>query len=505
MVVTPRILAVLCAVTLVVAGESANPLDQAEVILRIRDGAWVDREATRFAAAYGSDLASVRAELARVLFRSRGFEGIDLSRPALVAWRSGNAPLLVAIPVSNRNEFLASFGAIDSTEAPLVRTGERDGTVIYKQNQPAGEWEYRLLVAGNVAYLARTTDECRRLATALAVPVTDPSAAPVELMLRGQGIRSPRLPGADWLDDLPASPIDGAELTLVPGLLSRGWDGIADQVSYISITARTNTAGSLILNARLNARPDSVLAGWITAQRPDTGRIAGQLKRPDTAVLICGQLTFQGQLERWGFDQAELLRTAGGRNWTESADGAFRGLCTLAERTGAFALAVERTSKGLLQHWVVEHPRALEVAQSAAQVASALRGSEMTSLNVSGRPAMGMTTPTVATVCASSDRHAVRTDDHADKHPATAAGDLLQRLEQPGILTEQPSLATVWVDLALAWNAPPTAEGERAEPVVLTGALRPTGASGLDLSTSVPLGALGKLLGRLHKPATKND
>jgi hypothetical protein len=120
------------------AGETANPLDQAEVVLQVRDGRWVDREATRFAAAYNGDLSAVRSELAQALYRSVSFDGIDLTRPALIAWRTGKAPLLAVIPISDRATFLRSFGAVDIGEAPLVRTGERDGTVIYTQNQPQG-------------------------------------------------------------------------------------------------------------------------------------------------------------------------------------------------------------------------------------------------------------------------------------------------------------------------------------------------------------------------------
>ncbi len=496
-----RLLTALCAVAILAAGESTNPLDQAEVILRVRDGAWVDREATRFAAAYGSDLASVRAELAGVFYYARGFEGLDLTRPSLIAWRSGNAPLLAAIPVLNRNAFLDSFGVSGAGEAPLVRTGERDGTVIYRQNQPTGEWEYRLLVAGNVAYLARTTEECRRLATAVSVPITDPSAAPVELSLRGAGIRNPRLPGASWLSDLPSSPFDGGELTLVPGLLGRGWDAVADQVSSLSFTARSNTAGNLILQARMTAKPDTALAGWITNQRPANSRLAGQLQRPDTAMLLAGHFTFQGQFEQWAFDQAEAMRTASGKHWNETADGAFRGLCTLVERTGAFAVAIERTSSGLVQHWVAEHPRALEVAQSAALVAAALRGAPLTSTTIGEQPAMAMQSGKTASICVAGDRHAIRTDDRSGKTPTAAAANLLQQLDQPGTLTDNPCLASLWLDLALAWAVPPTAEGGRAEPVIVTGMLRPAGPTSLEASTIIPLGPLGKLLGRINKPS----
>jgi hypothetical protein len=218
-------------------------------------------------------------------------------------------------------------------------------------------------------------------------------------------------------------------------------------------------------------------------------------------MMLAGQLSFQGQLEQWSFDQAEALRAAGGTHWNETADSAFRGLCTLIERTGAFAVAIERNNAGLVQHWVAEHPRALEVAQSAALVAAALRGVQLTSSTIGDRVAMGMQNGQVASMCVAGDRHAVRTDCHDGAVPAGAANDVLQRLNQPGTMSDSPSLISLWLDLALAWAAPPLADGERAEPVIVTGVLRPAGPTTLEASTVIPIGPLGKLLGRINKPA----
>lgn len=500
----PRLLCLFCAAALAMAGEavSANPLDQAEVILRVRDGRWVDREATRFAAAYGGDLAAVRGELARVLYRASAFDGIDLGRPALLAWRPGNAPLLAAIPVTSRGDFLKVFGAVELDEPPLVRTGERDGTVIYRQNQPGGEWEYRLLVANNIAFLARSAEECRRLAAAVGTPAVDPFAPPVELSLRGDGVKAPHLPGADWFAALPAAPLVAGEFATVPGLLPGAWAAVADQVAALSLTAQSDAQGRLVLGARLAARPDSALAAWVGAQRPGTERLAGQLRRPGTAVLVTGRLSFQGQLERWAFDQGEMLRAAAGARWTDAADGAFRSLCTLVERSGAFAIALERQGPGALQHWVVEHPRAIEVVQSVAVLAGALRGEDPQYVKLGERSAFSLAKG--GTYCLAGERHAVRVDDLGTKRGAAAAGEVLARLEEPGSLDAAPSLLALWVDVTQAWNAPPPADGVAAEPVFVTGVLRQSASGQLACTAEVPLAALGKLLGRLNK-TTKND
>lgn len=503
--VLPRLLLALCLAVAASAGQAPiNPFDQAEVVLYVRDGRWVDREATRFAAAYGGDLALVRGELARVLFRAHVFDGIDLTRPAVIAWRTGPAPLLCAIPIVNRAAFLNAFGAVTPDEPPLVRTGERDGTVIYRQNQPGGEWEYRLLVANNVAYVARTVDECKRLAM-VGIPPVDPFAPPIEVSLRGQALLRPRLPGAHWFAALPPLPVDLAELAALPAMTGQAWSELSSQVASLSLTARSDSRGALLLAARLAAKPDSPLALWIGSQRPGTERLAGQIRTPATAFLATGRLAFQGQLERWSFEQVELLRAAAGARWNESVDAAFRSLCTLIERAGASGIAVEGGPAGLGQFWVIEHPRASEVMHATAQLAAALRGVEPESLQVGRLPALGLAGAKGTSVFVSGDRHVARVDGQGGRSAPQAAGQLLQRLDEPGSLDAAPSLVSLWADLALAWNAPPKPDGAAADPVVVTGALRPAGPIALELATEVPLADLGRLLGRLNRPASPHE
>jgi hypothetical protein len=492
-----------CAV-LPAAQNAPNPLEQADLSIRVRDGRWVDREVTRFAAAYGGDLIAMRAELARVLYRSRSFDGIDLGRPSVIAWRTGRAPLLAVIPVSDRVKFLNSFGVVDPGEPPLVRVGERDGTVIYRQNQPGGEWEYRLLVAANAAFLTRSVEECRQLAASVGSLVAEPFAAPVEATLRRSGLSSPHIPGTDWLSTLPALPMDLAEISKVPGLLTQAWQGLSSQTASVTFTAQSGPQGDLRLTARLIAKPDTPLAGWIPTQRPSAERLAGQLRTPATAMMISGRLTFQGQLERWAFEQADVLRAAAAARWNDNADGAFRGFCTLLERCGAWSMSVERSGSGILQLWAIEHPRAVEVAQFAATIACALRGGELGSLRVHERDGSSLGIPGGTSIMLAGDRHAVRLDDHGAKRATAAAGDAIKRLESIGELDAEPTLINLWMDLALAWNAPPPADQERADPVIVRASLRPAGAAALEFHANLPLAQLGAMLGRLNK-TLRND
>lgn len=502
---TPRLLAALVLAATAIAGE-ASPLDQADTVLRIRDGRWVDREATRFAAAYGADLQGVRSELARVLYRSRSFDGIDLARQSLLAWRPGKAPLIAAIPITDRTAFLASFGAVDNDDAPLVRVGERDGTVVYTQNQPQGLWEYRLLVANNTAYVARNIDECRRLAAILGTAAEDPAAAPLQIDLRNQALLAPRLPGSDWLGALPALPVDAAELALVPGLVSGAWTDLAGQMSWMSVSARSGAQGDLLINLRVAARQDTILANWIAQQKPGTERLAGQMRGPTTALLMTGRLTFQGQLERWAFNQVDALKAAAGSRWSDGSDTAFRGLCTLAERCGAWAFEVERPAEGgILQQWVVEHPRTVEVAQSAAEVAGALAGKRAEPVRIGDLTAFTVESAPGPSLFLAGERHAVRIDDRGARRAAAVAPDLIKRLNEPSPLDAAPSLATLFLDLGQAWKAPPPPEGERNDPVVVSGLLRPAGPGQLELACSIPIQRMAAMLARLRKPQRSDE
>ena len=495
-----RVLLILAAALALHAGDSANPLDQAEVVLQVRDGNWVDREATRFAAAYGGDLQMVRGELARALYCSNSFGGIDLTRPALFAWRAGNAPLLAVVPLSDRTQFLESFGAVASSEPPLVRTGERDGTVIYTQNQPGGLWEYRLLVAANTAYIARSNEECRRLANAVGSPVADPFAPPLELTLRRGGLDGRHLPGREWLATLPDLPIGAGELATIPGLLSGAWRDLAAQLGTVTVTARSGAQGDLQVLVRTTARSDTALAGWIGQQRPGTERLAGQLRTPATSLLITGHLAFQGQLERWAFDQADAFKATARSRWSDGADTSFRGLCTLVERAGGWALAIERSAGGMPQYWVAEHPRAVEVAQAAAEVTSALVGQPAVPQRVGEGTAFTLGQPGGALIYVAGERHVARIDDGGGKTGlAEAGGQLLKRLDAPGSLDAEASLVSLWIDLAQMWRVPPPAEQEHCPPLILAGILRPTGPATLEFTCTVPIAQVAQALGRLHK------
>lgn len=483
----------LCAclvASAMLAAQAADPLADARTVLLVRDGRWADREATRFAAAYGGELASLRSDLARVLYRSSSFDGIDLARPALLAMRPGRAPLVAIIPITDRNRFLAGFGAVDGSEAPLVRVGDRDGTVVYRQNDPGGELEYRLLVAANVAYLARTADECRRLAAGPAL-ATDPTLAPLELSIHGDGLTDPWLPGASFLAALPELPSVPGELARLGAVAHAAWAAIAGQTAALRLSLRSDAQGDLVLGLRLDPRADTALAGWIVAQRPASERLASQVRSDDTVLMLAGRLALQGQAESWALDQVETVRRISGRSWHAGVDAAYRELCTLSERSGAWALAIERRGAVTSQIFVLEHPRAVEAAQGFATLAGAVAAVAPAPLQFAG----GSGHAVAGAVIAAADRHLLRVDGG---NAARRAADLIPRLEESGSLDDAPALAVLWTDLLRAWSVPPPSDGGTAAPLELRGALRVTDNGALAAQATVPLGALGAALGRIR-------
>lgn len=140
--------------------------DDTRAWLWINDPLWVSERLDRFARLSGVDMAPVRGRLVRAAYLINDLDGIDLGRPALMVWRDGASPLAAVIPIADRDTFLHHFGSVRLPEGPLVRVGERDGTVIFSQNTDQGLWEYRLLIGERSAYLARTPAECRALAAA---------------------------------------------------------------------------------------------------------------------------------------------------------------------------------------------------------------------------------------------------------------------------------------------------------------------------------------------------
>lgn len=333
------ILALLCLSAVLAASDAAPDLGKATAVLRIDDVRWLEREVVRITAAEGRDPGPLRRTIANALFRCRSLDGIDTARPALIAWRHGPSPLVAIIPVGDRRRFLDDFGAMPAGEAPLVRIGERDGTVVLSQNHESGLREYRLLIANGTAYLARTLDEVRALA-ANPPPVATPNRASVSLWSTGgwdgaaaglAGLfETPfALPACPWLDPRPAA---AAALAIVQSQIT-AW-----QWDFFAVGE-----GGLRIAMHATAREESPLAAWLAGQRNQSSRLLRVVKDARTALAVTGALAWQGQLAAFAEVSTPLVRERLGDAWTPTTQAAWRECWNLWQRAGdtAWALRID--------------------------------------------------------------------------------------------------------------------------------------------------------------------
>jgi len=350
----------------VAAGAAVQPaaeplISEAGAVLRINDLRWIERELTSFATSAGDDPTPLRGLLAEVLFRARSLAGIDLSRPAVIAWRSGRAPLIAVIPLSDRRAFLQDFGAVAAFGAPLVKIGERNGTVVYTQNTPAGLDEYRLLVQDDTAYLARTVDECRLLATH--PPRMLSVEAPLSFRASGAFAREsvPRL-----IAGLPA-PIVATVSRLMQGSrlgwAAGSWTDLLDQVAQVTCAIGPGPDGTVRLQARILAKADTILAQWVSSQKNTASRLLPLVREHGTLVSLYGKFDWQGQLDRLGQRLIATARDTFAERWSPQLEEAWRGQWEIADRSGPFALALTMTAGGQepVLRLLREQPRAQEL------------------------------------------------------------------------------------------------------------------------------------------------
>ena len=341
----PRCLLVLaaCLLVQVMAGEVAKPatkldamLADALAVVRINDPRWVDREIIKFAATLGMDPAPLRSELSRVLYRCLTTDGIDLTRPALLAWRNGPAPLIAIIPLANRRQFLETFGVGIGDDAPLIRIGERDGTVLYSQNTNEGLVEYRLLVSDKAAFLARTTEECRALSEHSVTTVA--GDAPLTFNASAGFLAS--------VTSDPTAALPPAFAPVLPHGLARElgltlWRELIGQLSGITFELRAEGGDALRVALSLRPQADSQLGVWVGNQRNQPGRLLSLVRTPACWLTLSGSILWQGQAERLGQILGLLAKVGAGAAWTASVDELWHGVWALLDRTGTFAAAFD--------------------------------------------------------------------------------------------------------------------------------------------------------------------
>lgn len=282
--------------------------EEVRSIIRINDPRWVVDQVDTLITTMGLPDLYGRRLTAEVLFDAGHLRGIDLLRPSILAWRSGNAPLLAIIPIKDRAQFLDAFGQVAIIDRMLIRIGERDGTYIYSHNTEGGLDEYRLMILDGYAYLARTVSECRAMAEQplprlaegppLQVVTAGRAVAPLilqpllqqSLIRRALGLSQDGI--ASWRDLLALTPIA---------------EDLGQQINGMTLTAQPAEVGAAF-DLRVDAVGDTPLALWIATQTNRSSRLLPLVARPGDLASVHGAVRWNGELESIGRRTIDVLQ-----------------------------------------------------------------------------------------------------------------------------------------------------------------------------------------------------
>jgi hypothetical protein len=395
-------------------GKGPAALADALAVLRVNDPRVLDRETTQFAAGLGINPAPLRAAMANLLFRSRTLEGIDLTRPALMAWRPQEPSLVAIIPLSDRRSFLNNFGAGFGGDAPLIRVGERDGTVVYTQNGNEGLLEYRLMVSDRAAYLASTTALCRELSE---YPLqTATSEAPL-VFTANSGFLTRLGEESDGLSSELSPEQRSAMAALAPGFAGlqkatrAGWQAFLGQLLNAQLTVRPDAQGILRFSLQLQAKPDSALAVWIANQRNQPSRLLGIVRSEQSMFSLSGNIVWQGQAERLGKVFTDVMKEVYAERWTAMVDENWITMWGLIDRAGPFAMATDldlKDGKPVVEsRYLSDQPKAHEVMSLITLVSQSLTGTVGEAVTAGNATGYREQDPSGDRVLVSTERHLV--------------------------------------------------------------------------------------------------
>ncbi|MFW5845339.1 MAG: hypothetical protein ACOCXJ_03845, partial [Planctomycetota bacterium] len=286
---------------------------------------------------------------ARWVYGCASLAGVDLHRPARLFWH-GSDEIFAVIPLADRQRFIQDFGALPLSGIDLVRTGERDGTIIYAWNGPEAIHEYRLLIRDGTAYLAPDVAACQALA----------------------GTAWPHLRG----DEPPLRYVDldpdfrfGGLAALLPeevppalrGLLHDIGDAVgaslADGFVRLVGEVRRGPGERWHLHASLDTRAGTSTAEWLARQNDRSSRLLPALPHDRALASWYGHIDWGGQLATAGILHALLhqrlgdgLRPAG---WNE----ALRLFLSQQDQRGAFAGVLIEENDELRSIGASRHPQ----------------------------------------------------------------------------------------------------------------------------------------------------
>ncbi len=394
-----RVLLSCCVAASLVAADPADP-SQADTLLQVGDASWIEREAARFATSLGQDPMVLRQHIAETLYHAHSLEGIDTLRPAMLWWR-GRGVMTGLIPLKDRRAFTTDFGI---EQPPLVRVGEREGTVVFTQNLSDGLREYRLLATEDTAIIARTVDEARRLVPRIPdLLVTDPSQPVLRLVVRGEALeRVLRIPAWLPLLRIPASGLDPR-----PGLNALlSW--LARESSVLTVELRAVGSTHARMTVALKAKVDGDLAQWLNGQQNQATRIAALVDTPSTALVMTARMNWHGRLDVIGDGLLPAQRSTVGNRWTGAVDDSWRQVWRLGERVGELGMAVAVAPDGTWSITTIgEQPRAIEQATHLNALAAAATGDAGRSAESGGLPTTARLVDGHFEITAAGPRHLV--------------------------------------------------------------------------------------------------
>ncbi len=384
---------VLCTVTATItamialsltanAGEvkdANNPLSSTLAVLKVNDPRLLDRETTQFAAGLGIDPTPMRAGMARLLFRSRTLDGIDLSRPALMGWRAKEPKLVAIVPLSDRRLFLDNFGASFGEDSPLIRVNEREGTVVYTQNGNDGLIEYRLLVSDRAAYLAGNIAECRALAAYQLPPAI--TEAPLIFRANADYVKQFQISDTIFNSENEAAKglaAFGNNTAWLGSVIAAGWNAFINQIQNIELSVSPDHQGVLHFSLSVQALPESQLAVWISNQRNQPSRLLSIVRSQDSMLNAAGNIRWQGQAEQLGHIFLPLVKAKAGDRWTPLVEENWTALWALADRAGPFAYSADIAhANGKVvgeSRYISDQPKAQEVLSLITLLSQTITG-----------------------------------------------------------------------------------------------------------------------------------
>jgi hypothetical protein len=258
--------------------------------------------------------------------------------------------------------------------SPLIRVGERNGTTVYSQNTDDGLVEYRLLVQDNTAFLARTPEECKQLATnPLRIPLNKPALqfhAKGAFFKQAQNFEKAKaaLPSVKSADLLQLAALEQA---------MRDWRGLTDQVASVDWDAQEGKDGVIAMHCQVNAKGDSEVAQWIGKQKNASSRLIPLVRKSESFVSVYGHINWQGQLERLGLRLVQQLQQElGSERWTAAIEEAWQEQWVIMDLEGPFAFAMDfiggEKSIDVLMKMLAEQPRGDELVVLSETVNKAI-------------------------------------------------------------------------------------------------------------------------------------